>query len=943
MIDSKYMQHRGGKQITYAKGNDKTRSQRAAPGKRLVPTRTACHAASSRLVDSVHLRIFHGAATQPSIFARMRGVQVESSHPMEITEVFENLFYCSAILVYLHEQTWKQGKLSDEFAAEVKAAVKLGIPLILAHEMTTNLEQDARSCKGCAFEDTINATPLHIRKLNIYSKVAVPLRAGPWRATGLKLLARRVVDSLGAQSNDSLGLARFETMLQRRRLSQTLSERSQTVSTHSLSEPSLVPGNRSNSLKSRALSSGDMLSERDFSLQRAASISSATHSPRVAARRNGFALSRAVSLRRSPRQYQVNPIGGSVIGSPLQENKKRFGHWASRRAGRQQSAVVNPSSPKVVSIEQISSSVGSLVEEDEQGRPSQYRNGEEAIARQGNAGGDSEESDDAEVKLACTETALLSLLVNARRSLMDKKNELTAKERAAVIDRMKDLRRQARVRNQDASTVSTPTGAVPTGRRKSSLPISLFGSPNVAGRNDSGFSNLSEMATTSHVSLGTLDEQRPAEQQPAQPWGISPTPLETRRLLVGRPRMSLEEQMRVRERLQRSRPTYYAKTILDLRDLHAATVDEMHADGPADDTDPILGDLGAPDYLSDPGTIWDERRRHAAPSLDTEMSISRGREGRVPPSWGVARLQRLLCMRGYYDGPQDGTHSNALSAAVIAFQRVAGIVPPSGVADARTMAMLLQRRHERQIHTVAPWTPPITVRAFARERDDNLMRMLDRFCLRPAVGVVYTSYQPPAMGPGEPSIRDDPYVKELKRHAAMSMLPVGLPPSLNTCSFGSSNQSSFAAPRTALRIPNRLSQLISQRGELDPSSSTTGATLRPSPVLTVPDSPNTQAGESEYDRSRREAWIEHYVSTGQLERARRLGWRGDDGSQNESSFEPLIGSIQEDASSALATDLNFSEQSARRNSYQIEDMDGLDELSEPHEFSPSLKRNSSVL
>jgi len=396
------------------------------------------------------------------------------------------------------------------------------------------------------------------------------------------------------------------------------------------------------------------------------------------------------------------------------------------------------------------------------------------------------------------------------------------------------------------------------------------------------------------------------------------------------------------------------------------------------------------------------------------------------------------------------------------------------VVDARTMSLLLQRRNERQIAAVAPWTPPITVRAFAREHDHNMMRMLDRFCLRPAVGVVYTSYQPPAMGPGEPSVRDDPYVKELKRHAAMSMLPVGLPPDLNSLG-GSSNQSSFAAPRPLLRVPTRFyQQRFTQRGEPDsplpsPTNSLptySGASLRRPPALSLPVSPIVKDSETGYDRNRRDAWIKHFVSKGQFERARGLGWSEDDDSGNGTHqallFGPLLERSREDApavepqcgelgrcqeghgiapsaapsaeplagpsampspaSSAArpfmrpcrdectsgdaraappsvqlaraisgtlslgtrpsswspgilrtarrrtirgrtvvqavpataccpatqsfsfdSASSDVSMQSVSRHSYQIEDMEGLDELSEPHEFSPSIKRNSSVL
>ena len=60
------------------------------------------------------------------------------------TNKIGELSKCGHLLCYLTGQTWTGGKLSEAFAEEVQLAMKLGVHVLLAHEMPGLFGQSAR-------------------------------------------------------------------------------------------------------------------------------------------------------------------------------------------------------------------------------------------------------------------------------------------------------------------------------------------------------------------------------------------------------------------------------------------------------------------------------------------------------------------------------------------------------------------------------------------------------------------------------------------------------------------------------------------------------------------------------------------------------------------------------------------------------------------------------
>ena len=137
------------------------------------------------------------------------------------TRELEELTACSHFLLYLDGRTWTSGERSETLGREVADAIKAGIPLVLAHEMPGV----GQTCYAVPFASFFacadGATPAHLLKAGLYDTLAVPLKAGPWRAAGLALL----VKALSSQERDELNKTEEASAL-------TFMERVRTVDSH---------------------------------------------------------------------------------------------------------------------------------------------------------------------------------------------------------------------------------------------------------------------------------------------------------------------------------------------------------------------------------------------------------------------------------------------------------------------------------------------------------------------------------------------------------------------------------------------------------------------------------------------------------------------------------------------------------------------------------------
>ena len=99
------------------------------------------------------------------------------------------------MLLYLNGRTWTSGEASVALSAEVRFALDHGISLLLVHEMPGVIETDANRCSvefDTFFQCDRGATPPDLIAAGVYSLIAISLKGGSWRQTGLAL----VVDAL---------------------------------------------------------------------------------------------------------------------------------------------------------------------------------------------------------------------------------------------------------------------------------------------------------------------------------------------------------------------------------------------------------------------------------------------------------------------------------------------------------------------------------------------------------------------------------------------------------------------------------------------------------------------------------------------------------------------------------------------------------------------------
>ena len=117
----------------------------------------------------------------------LQELQNEKKLRLKITQDDEYLSQCNQMLVYLTQRTWSCGASSDTLATQVEKAMRLRIPLLLAHEMT-GLGQEGRN--ACEFGFFFSVTPAALLRNGIYATIAVPLKGGQWRQVSMALLGK---------------------------------------------------------------------------------------------------------------------------------------------------------------------------------------------------------------------------------------------------------------------------------------------------------------------------------------------------------------------------------------------------------------------------------------------------------------------------------------------------------------------------------------------------------------------------------------------------------------------------------------------------------------------------------------------------------------------------------------------------------------------------------
>ena len=100
--------------------------------------------------------------------------------------------------------------MSDALSQEVHRAMDLGVHVILAHEMPSEVGgQEARfgvEFGAFFYNGDAGTTPDSLLRRKIYSEIALPLRGGAWRDTSMTLLA----GSFGMQPKDGTAYGQDE-------------------------------------------------------------------------------------------------------------------------------------------------------------------------------------------------------------------------------------------------------------------------------------------------------------------------------------------------------------------------------------------------------------------------------------------------------------------------------------------------------------------------------------------------------------------------------------------------------------------------------------------------------------------------------------------------------------------------------------------------------------
>lgn len=105
---------------------------------------------------------------------------------------------CDRMLVHLHAKTWNSGEAGDTFACEVATAMRLGVQMLLLHEVLSGRDDDNAKRHACTFMSLIEGTPKHLIAAKFYeTMIALNLAGDEWRQTGLIRAVQRIAEGSG--------------------------------------------------------------------------------------------------------------------------------------------------------------------------------------------------------------------------------------------------------------------------------------------------------------------------------------------------------------------------------------------------------------------------------------------------------------------------------------------------------------------------------------------------------------------------------------------------------------------------------------------------------------------------------------------------------------------------------------------------------------------------
>ena len=114
------------------------------------------------------------------------------------TSIKSDMQACSTMLVVLDSRTWTSGATSQAFANELRQAMAAGLQLTLVHEMPGLTDSSERHAMefSAFYEHASGTTPRDLIRNGLYHSIAVPLKGGSYRRTGLVM----IVHALGGRN-----------------------------------------------------------------------------------------------------------------------------------------------------------------------------------------------------------------------------------------------------------------------------------------------------------------------------------------------------------------------------------------------------------------------------------------------------------------------------------------------------------------------------------------------------------------------------------------------------------------------------------------------------------------------------------------------------------------------------------------------------------------------